>query len=151
MTIFDDVYNAGGIEIFSMATVPFVKITLLNELSSILGEKGAIFEQLEKYKSELPVYSFEKSDLVLFANSLKTKLAKRTLPVSSYQGLEFLCKWFKELKIPLSLPFIQNTIHINDLLQLEIQEAKEFMLYLQLNNPSFFKGFINKKLQCFQL
>ncbi|AZB10873.1 hypothetical protein EG344_19550 [Chryseobacterium sp. G0162] len=142
--IFDDVYNTEGIEIFSMATVPFAKITLLNELSSILGEKGAIFEELEKYKSELPAYSFEKSDLVLFANSLKAKLAKRTLPISSYQGLEFLCKWYNELKIPLSLPFIQNTIHINDLLQLEIQEAKEFMLYLQLNNPSFFKDFINK-------
>src|SRR5690606_16185680 len=100
------------------------------------------FQQLAELKKKLPAYSFENTDLVLFANALKDKLTKRTTPITSYQGLEFLFKWFNELKLSFSLPFIQNKILIDDLICMEIQEAKEFILYLQISNPIGFKKFV---------
>ncbi|MCL8000967.1 hypothetical protein M8994_22505, partial [Brucella sp. 21LCYQ03] len=110
--LFDEAYNTGGIELFSMATVPFTELNTLDELSRIMGERGRNFQQLAELKKKLPIYSFENTDLVLFANALKDRLTKRTSPITSYQGLEFLFKWFNELKLSLSLPFIQNKILI---------------------------------------
>lgn len=142
--VFDEAYNTGGIELFSMVTVPFTELNTLDELSRIMGERGRNFQQLAELKKKLPTYSFENVDLVLFANALKDELAKRTTPLTSYQGLEFLFKWFKKLKLAFSLPFLQNKILIDDLISMDIQEAKEFMLYLQISNPVSFKEFINK-------
>lgn len=142
--LFDEAYNTGGIELFSMVTVPFTELNTLDELSRIMGERGRNFQQLAELKKQLPTYSFENTDLVLFANALKDRLAKRTAPITSYQGLEFLFKWFNELKISFSLPFIQNKILIDDLICMEIQEAKELMLYLQISNPIAFKEFVSK-------
>ena len=142
--VFDEAYNTGGIELFSMATVPFTELNTLDELSRIMGERGRNFQQLAELKKKLPIYSFENTDLVLFANALKDRLTKRTAPITSYQGLEFLFKWFNELKLSLSLPFIQNKMQIDGLISMEIQEAKEFMLYLQISNPIAFKEFVNK-------
>lgn len=142
--LFDQAYNTGGIELFSMVTVPFTELNTLDELSRIMGERAKNFQQLAELKKELPIYSFENTDLVLFANALKDRLTKRTAPITSYQGLEFLFKWFNELKLSLSLPFIQNKILIDDLICMEIQEAKEFMLYLQVSNPIAFQEFASK-------
>lgn len=142
--IFDEAYNAGGIELFSTVTVPFTELNTLDELSRIMGERGRNFQQLAELKRKLPIYSFENTDLILFANALKDRLKKRTAPVTSYQGLEFLLKWFNELKLPFSLPFVQNKISIDDLICMEVQEAKEFMLYLQISNPVAFQEFVNK-------
>lgn len=142
--IFDEAYNTGGIELFTMATVPFTELNTLDELSGIIGERIHGFQQLAELKKKLPAYSFENTDLVLFANALKDKLTKRTTPITSYQGLEFLFKWFNELKLSFSLPFIQNKILIDDLICMEIQEAKEFILYLQISNPIGFKKFVRE-------
>lgn len=142
--LFDEVYSTGGIELFTMATVPFTELNTLDELSGIIGEKIHGFQQLAELKRKLPTYSFENSDLVLFANKLKDRLAKRTTPITSYQGLEFLFKWFNELKLSFSLPFLQNKILIDELTCMDIQEAKEFILYLQISNPIDFKEFISK-------
>ncbi|QHC84729.1 hypothetical protein AS589_07995 [Empedobacter brevis] len=142
--LFDEAYNTGGIELFSMATVPFTELNTLDELSRIMGERGRGFQQLAELKMKLPIYSFESTDLVLFANALKDRLAKRTVPVTSYQGLEFLIKWFNELKLSFNLPFIQHKMLVDDLISMEIQEAKEFMLYSQISNPVSFKKFVSK-------
>lgn len=142
--IFDNVFDTGGIELFSMVSTPFSRLDTLKELAGIMGEKGTVFQQLAELRNELSVYSFDRTDIILFANSLKSRLAKRTSPVNSYQGLEFLCKWYKELKISLKLPFIVDNLTIDDLTLMEIQEAKEYMLYFQFTNPTVFKEFINK-------
>ncbi|WP_333863616.1 hypothetical protein [Sphingobacterium sp.] len=144
--IFDNVYNTGGIELFSMVSTPFSKLDTLKELAGIMGEKGNVFQQLEELRNKLSVYSFDRTDIILFANSLRSRLEKRTTPVNSYQGLEFLCKWYKELKISLKLPFIADNVTINDLILMEIQEAKEYMLYFQFTNPTIFREFINKNI-----
>ncbi|WP_343556021.1 hypothetical protein [Sphingobacterium sp.] len=141
--VFDNVFDSGGIELFSMVSTPFSQLDTLSELAGIMGEKGTVFQQLAELRNKLSVYSFDRTDIVLFANALKNKLAKRNSPINSYQGLEFLCKWYKELKISLKLPFIVDNLTINDLIQMEIQEAKEYMLYFQLTNPTIFNDFIN--------
>jgi len=141
--VFDQVFDTGGIEFFSMVSTPFSQLDTLSEFSRILGHRGGTFEKLAKLKDQLGAYNFEQTDMVVFANSLRGQLAKRTLPISSYQGLEFLYKWFKVLKLALKLPFVTDNIPINEIIRMEIQEAKEYMLYFQLNNPEVFKEFIN--------
>ncbi|OPB86647.1 hypothetical protein BAS06_15740 [Elizabethkingia miricola] len=141
--LFDTAYNMGGIDLFSIATVPFTELNTLSEFSEILGEKGGAFQQLAELKRKLPKYSFENADLLLFANALKDKLAKRISPVTSYGGLEFLFKWYNELKLALKLPFVQTNIGIDDLINMEIREAKEYMLYFNMSNPAGFKKFTN--------
>ncbi|WP_312740879.1 P-loop NTPase [Sphingobacterium multivorum] len=142
--LFDKAFNMGAIQLFTMVTVPFTKLNTLSELSVITGKKNKSFQELDELKAKLPDYTFEDSDLVLFARSLKAELEKRTTPITSYQGLEFLIKWFDELALPLKLPFIQSKITIEDLLNMDVSEAKELMLFMRLSNPTAIKEFIAK-------
>ncbi|MCT3859866.1 hypothetical protein HZQ44_11960 [Elizabethkingia anophelis] len=141
---FDQAYNIGAIELFSTVSTPFTETTLLDEMVNILGDKGTNFKWLSDLKKALPIYNFDDSDLVIFATALVEKLKKRTFTVSSYKGLEFLTKWFHSLKIPLSLPLIKSDIKIAELIKMNFQEAKELMLFFQINNPLLYKNFVNQ-------
>ena len=142
--LFDEAYNTGGIELFTMATIPFTELNTLDELANIMGDKGGNFKYLSELKKKLPSYTFGSTDLVLFANELKEKLKKRSSPIQSYEGLEFLIKWFNELKMSVSFPFFHSEIQIDDIIEMDIQESKELILFFQISNPSEFKKFMDR-------
>ncbi|MFP3598199.1 hypothetical protein [Chryseobacterium sp. SIMBA_029] len=141
---FDEAYNIGGIELFSVASTPFSELNTLEEMSNILGEQGGNFRLLADLKKRLPKYQFENSDVVIFANALKLNLQKRTSAIISYKGLGFLVKWFSHLKIAFNIPSINNNISIGELIKMDFSEAKELMSFLKLTDPIGYKDFITK-------
>lgn len=138
---FDEAYNAGGIDLFLMTSTPFTELNTLDEIAQILGDKGSNFKELSDLKNRLSTYKFDNSDVILFANALNRELKNRKSEVYSYDGLGFLAKWFESLELPFTLPFITPQIQISDLIEMNFQEAKELMLFFQINNSSAYKDF----------
>lgn len=141
---FDEAYKIGGIELFSMTSTPFTELNTLDEMTTILGDKGSNFKHLADLKKKLSTYRFDDSDVILFANALSKGLKARTSKITSLEGLEFLTKWFDSLKLPLNLPSIKSEIKIGELIQMDFNEAKEFMLFFQISNPSGYKDFTSQ-------
>lgn len=144
--LFDDADKTGGIELFIMATVPFTKLDTLDELAGLLpaGLAGNM-KYLSDTAKKLPTYTFDESDVVLFASALQKKLKERKNKIDSYEGLEFLIKWFKTLKLDFSIPISLDADALaNDLPKMEIQEAKELFLYIQITDPVRFKKFVSR-------
>lgn len=142
--VYDDAYDSGGIDLFNMVTVPFTQLDTLETLSTINSDIQESVKNLAELKKKLPSYTFENSDIILFANLLKDKFQKRKSPISSYKGLQFLVNWFKELKIPISISFIGNEITIDNLISMDFQEAKELMLYFRFSDSVKYSKFIKK-------
>lgn len=147
--IFDDAFERGGIEVFISDTIPFTKLNTLQSLAeSLSADIAENFLYLANKSKELPRYTFTDTDVARFALSLKNALKTRTAPIISYEGLEFLKKWFDRLEIDLDLkiPFDKGKL-ITDLPSLDLQEAKEIFMYYQLNDIDGYRDFIsvNKK------
>ncbi|MGJ1285075.1 hypothetical protein ACR79P_19785 [Sphingobacterium spiritivorum] len=143
-SLFDEAFEAGGIKLFCMTTVPFAKLDTLNEMSEILHERGEIFRKLAGLKEKLPAYSFENSDVMVFAKALAVKLEERTDSVKSYDRLEFLVKWFTELEIPFRFPFIQNNIDVSGLFRINAREARERIALFSLTDPYGYRRFVEE-------
>lgn len=141
---FDEAYHIGGIDLFLMTSTPFTEINTLDEMADILGDQGSNFKYLSELKSKLPTYTFEDSDVIIFANVLNKNLQKRVSSIDSYAGLGFLIKWFNSLKIPFNIPSIKQNINIDELIKMDFKEAKEFMSFFQLNSPLDYQEFIAK-------
>lgn len=141
--IFDKAYKTGGLELFSVATAPFTKLNTLENLTSIMGDEFSGMKQLSELKKELPIYTFHETDVTQFAIALKKALKYRSSKIDSYEGLEFLMKWMQKLKISFDLPnIIERGLQIDDLMKMDIQEAKELVLYFQIMDPFNYKTFV---------
>lgn len=142
--IFDKAYELGGIDLFAGVTTPFSDLDTFESLANIMGDKGGNLQNLANLKNELPPYIFENTDILHFGKALSKSLKKRDSRIDSYEGLEFLVKWFKILEINLTITSITTDIHVDDLVQMDVQEAKEYMLYFQINDPKKFQKFVSK-------
>jgi len=151
--IFNDAFNTGGIDLFSMTTIPFRReaITELDNLADSLGSKfSSNLNYLSQRAKELPLYTIKETDVYIFASCLQTALRYRKEAMTSFSGLEFLMKWFNVLQIPLILsPDILSNIRldyfINNIHSYNLQEAKEIALYFQNSDFKNYKKLVQKK------
>lgn len=151
--IFNDAFGTGGIDLFSMTTIPFRR-EAIKELDNFVDSLGSEFSSNLNYLSqrakELPFYTIKESDVYIFASCLQTALKHRKEGITSFSGLEFLMKWFNVLQIPLVLsPDILSNIRldyfINNIYSYDLQEAKEIALYFQNSDFKNYKKLIQKK------
>lgn len=151
--IFNDAFNTGGIDLFSMTTIPFRReaITELDNLANSLGSKfSSNLNYLSQKAKELPLYTIKESDVYIFASCLQTALINKRETITSFSGLDFLIKWFNILQIPLILsPDILSNIRldyfINNIHSYDLQEAKEIALFFQNSDFKKYKKLIQKK------
>lgn len=142
--IFDEAYQMGGGELFTSAAIPFPAETGLGELAASMGNLGKNIAHLHHIQQKLPAINFKDNDLALMAKALEHNLSKRTTPVTSYEGLEWIFKWFELLALNFSCPVLRDTFAINELLEMDINDSKELMLYFQLKRPADFKAFTDQ-------
>ncbi|WP_286775240.1 MULTISPECIES: hypothetical protein [Sphingobacterium] len=140
--VFDEAYSLGGIEIFSLGTVPFSKIDSLEQFANLNWDKAATFRRFIELKQKLPTYSFENTEVFLFAKVLQAKLNQRKTLPESYEGLEFLIRWFNALNINTTFPSVSQSITISNIVELPLNEAKELMLYFRISDLPTYQKFI---------
>lgn len=139
--IYNDAFNTGGIELFSMTTVPSTgqnhPILDLENLANSLGDDfSSNLKFLAQLGRKLPKFVIQDTEVFLLASCLQKYLKSRTTPVDSYSGLEFLIKWFNILNLPLILSTqllsnIEIKYFIENINSFELEEAKEIALYFQ--------------------
>lgn len=139
--IYNDAFNIGAIELFSMTTVPSTgqnhPILDLENLANSLGDDfSSNFKFLAQLGRKLPKFVIQDTEVFLLASCLQKYLKSRTTPVDSYSGLEFLIKWFNILNLPLILSTqllsnIEIKYFIENINSFELEEAKEIALYFQ--------------------
>lgn len=140
--IFDEVYLTGGLQLFTMGSVPFSKLNTLEELAGIgLGSQEVFYNLVDK-KNALPEYNPQNSDVVKLARALHKHLYGRKNLPENLEGMEFLLKWFELLKLPFNAPLPKITIE--KLLAAELSQAKEMMLVFKMANPTECEAFVNK-------
>lgn len=164
--IYNDAFNTGGIELFSMTTVPSTGqnqpiLDLENLANSVGDDFGSNLKFLSQLGRKLPKFVIQDTEAFLLASSLQKYLKLRTMPVESYSGLEFLIKWFNIFNLPLILSTqllsnIEIKYFIENINSFELEEAKEVALYFQytdkakytklaLNNISTLIGYLKEK------
>lgn len=143
--VFDQVFEMGGIVPFISGTLPFSKVNTLEVLSEVMKDVSSNFEILSGKLNALSKYDIANSDITLFANKLSKELKVQSTEITSYEGLGFLVKWFKQLSIPINL-----NIEINNenLLQIfntsSISESSELFSFLNISEPKEYSSFIKK-------
>lgn len=154
--IYNDAFNTGGIELFSMTTVPSTGqnhpiLDLENLANSIGDDFSSNLKFLSELGRKLPKFVIQDTEVFLLASCLQKYLKSRTTPVDSYSGLEFLIKWFKILELPLILSTqllsnIEIKYFIENINSFELEEAKEIALYFQnTDKEKYTKLAVNNK------
>jgi hypothetical protein len=139
--IFDTAFETGGGELFTSSTIPFSSGSSLDELANILGEKASNLGLLARLQKQLPKFEFKDTEMAQLARELQTHLGKRTAPIVSYMGLEWLAKWFNLLQVPFYCPTLKDKVNIDELIDMNINEAREFMQYFQISDPEAYEKF----------
>jgi hypothetical protein len=142
--IFDNAFETGGIDLFVMHTIPGSTIDTFKNLMDILPEGlTGNLKYLSRKLEELPVYSFEKSDVASFAEELLKVLGKRTAAITSYQGLDLLAKWYRKLHLNINflIPLIEKDL-IHNLCNMPLPEARGLFQYFHIAYPDRFKKFV---------
>lgn len=140
-SIYDAAYDTGGGELFNLCTIPFPSANSLDQLADIMGAKGGNLRRLAEIQRQLPRFDFKDTNMGQLALALQERLAKRNSPISSYGGLEWLVEWFRLLNVPFHCPVLKKDIDINELVGMNISEAKELLLYFQVNDPVGYEKF----------
>lgn len=164
--IYNDAFNTGGIELFSITTVPSTghnhPILDLDNLANSVGDDfSSNLKFLAQLGRKLPKFVIQDTEVFLLASCLQKYLKSRTTPVDSFSGLEFLIRWFNILNLPLILSTqllsnIEIKYFIENINSFELEEAKEIALYFQntdmakytkivLNNKSAIISYLKEK------
>lgn len=143
--VFDQVFEMGSLELFVGDTLPFDKLNSLKELNESIGDQHPNLGVLLAKLDALSKYDILNSDVVLLTNKLSEELKNHTREVTSYKGLGFLVKWFKQLSVPVTLDIdISNKNLLQILNTSSINESSELFSFLNIAKPEQYPSFIEK-------
>ncbi len=141
--VFDEVYEKGFVNLFIMDTVPFVKSDIIKNSNNIV--QTPVFEYLIKKLDELSVYETKNSNIYKFAFQLSKKITNLTDNSLSYNKINFLAKWFKQLNIEFKQLHLINENTLLDILNnKEIKESKSLFSFYYILNEEKYKIFFDK-------
>jgi len=145
-SFFDQAHCGGGIEIFVYDSIPFANLKTLQKFGEMLGDDGGQnFRKLAEIAEKLPEYTLKDTGVSQFGSALSLALPSRTAPIVSYEGLEFLYKWFNKLELTFNLKIETTREHlIRQLVDLPVTESKDLFVYCRIENPEKYRDFINK-------
>ncbi len=99
--IFNEVFNGGGIEVFIQDTIPYSKEKIIQNLIKSVRDLAPNLAVLSEKFKQLSPYEMNDSDVILFAKLQLPYLNKNAW--TSYKGLGFIAKWYRQLNIPFSI------------------------------------------------
>jgi hypothetical protein len=141
--VFDEVYEKGFVNLFIMDTVPFVKPDIIKNSNNIV--QTPVFEYLIKKLDELSVYETKNSNIYKFAFQLSKKITNLTDNSLTYNKINFLAKWFKQLNIEFKQLHLINENTLLDILNnKEIKESKSLFSFYYILNEEKYKIFFDK-------
>lgn len=141
--IFDEVYEKGFVNLFIMDTVPFVKPDIIKSSNNIV--QTPVFEYLVKKLDELSVYETKNSNIYKFTFQLSKNITNLTDNSFSYNKINFLAKWFKQLNIEFRQLHLINENSLLDILNnKEIEESKSLFSFYYILNEEKYKIFLDK-------
>ncbi len=143
-SVFDEVFDSGGIDLFIMNSIPFSDISLEGLASALPSDmKGALNNLIDK-KKLLSSFSIKETDVYRFAFALANVLKIRERKPNSFIGLEFLTLWFKKLDIEFNSDLkIDHEEMISLLKDGDFQQAREVFSTLNIQQPVKYADFIN--------
>ncbi|RZJ94483.1 MAG: hypothetical protein EOO60_02945, partial [Hymenobacter sp.] len=141
--VLDEVYAAGGLELFVYETIPFAKPNLLSNLGDIDGIGEGLRHLLERSHHLAPLI-WASSELHLFASQLHAQHPFAGNP-PTYLGLGRLGDWLHRLGLP--VPILTSCSEVALLAALRtkpLAETQELFAYLWLADPTGGKEFITR-------
>lgn len=146
--VFDEVFTAGGIELFVADSTPFNELNTLASLSESMKDiPGNNIHWLASTLDRLLPYSIKDSDLIIFIRQLHSELKKRPVTTEA-EGAVFLSKWFK--KLDLDFPEIIDLSEEEFLEALEkdkIGQSSDRFQFYYITHPEKYRQFISKHKQ----
>ncbi|MDN5071973.1 hypothetical protein PJV94_00450 [Aliarcobacter butzleri] len=141
--IFDEVYEKGFVNLFIMDTVPFVKPDIIKNSNNIV--QTPVFEYLRKKLDNLSVYETKNSNIYKFVLKLSHNITNFTNQSLSYDKVNFLIKWFRQLDINFKQFFEFDEKDLLNILQNEkIEESRALFNFLYTQNIDKYNDFIGK-------
>lgn len=141
--IFEEVYSKGLVNLFIMDTLPFSKLNTIKNLNDIA--QTPVFEYLIKKLDELSLYSTKNSNIYKFVFQLSQNITSFTNQSLSYDKVNFLIKWFKQLNISFNQSFeFDEKLLLNILQSEEVEETRALFNFLYTQNTDKYNNFIAK-------
>lgn len=143
-TIFDEVFQRGGLDLFVYDAIPFNKLNTLQSFSSILPEAMSCnIRYLTEQLTFLTPYSINNSIVFSFVTLLQKELAGKT-DVASIEGVTFLYKWFKRIAVPFPEVIKIGEDQLIDFLEFKsISEAADLFHFYSISDPEAYKTFVD--------
>lgn len=141
--IFDEIYEKGLVNIFIMDTLPFTRLNTIKNLNDIA--QTPVFDYLIKKLDELRIYSTQSSNIYKFVFQLSQNITNFTNQSFSYDKVNFLIKWFRQLNISFKQSFDFDEKSLLNILQSEkIEESRALFNFLYTQNIDKYNDFIKK-------
>ncbi len=141
--IFDEVYKNGFVNLFIMDTLPFFKLNTIKSLNDTI--QTPVFGYLIKKLDELSIYSTQNSNIYKFVLQLSRNITSFTNQSLSYDKVNFLIKWFRQLNINFKQSFEFDEKGLLNILQNEkIEESRALFNFLYTQNIDKYNDFIEK-------
>jgi hypothetical protein len=141
--IFDEVYKKGFVNAFIWDTIPFTKLNTIKSLNDTI--QTPVFGYLIKKLDELSIYSTQNSNIYKFVLQLSRNIISFTNQSLSYDKVNFLIKWFRQLNINFNQSFEFDEKDLINILQNEkIEESRALFNFLYTQNIDKYNDFIEK-------
>lgn len=141
--IFDEVYEKGFVNAFIWDTIPFTKLNTIKSLNDTI--QTPVFEYLIKKLDELSIYSTQNSNIYKFVLKLSCNITNFTNQSLSYDKVNFLIKWFRQLNINFNQSFKFDEKDLLNILQNEkIEESRALFNFLHTQDIDKYNDFIEK-------
>ncbi len=141
--IFDEVYEKGLVNLFIMDTLPFTKLETIKNLNDI--HKSEALEYLIQKQDELSCYNPFDSDIYKFAFQLSKNITNLIDKSLSYNKVNFLIKWFRQLDLKFKQSFEFDEKILLDILQNEkIEESRALFNFYYVQDSIKYNCFLDK-------
>lgn len=149
--IFEEVYEKGFVNAFIWDTIPFIKLNTIKNLNNTVQVPE--FEYLIKKLDELSIYNTQNSNIYKFVVQVSTNITSLVDNSFSYNKINFLAKWFKQLNIEFKqLHLISENTLLDILNNKEIEESKSLFNFFYTLDEKKYNIFIkNNKDDIFSI
>lgn len=141
--VFEEVYEKGFVNLFVMDTLPFTKLETIKNLNDI--HRSEALEYLIKKQSELSCYNPFNTGIYKFVSQLSKNITNLTGQFLSYNKVNFLIKWFRQLNLKINQSFDFDEKILLDILQKEeIEESRALFNFYYIQDSNKYNDFIAK-------